>query len=194
MSNINQKNIIKSYLLFDFSFSKILKFKEKRFLMQKKILKKYQTSLITVSLNIPGFNKNKYLYSFFFQYIVKNKIFIFFQKKKININIIKTYQIKDIIGDYLIIVLDIIQRKQLIELKQQILFLENKEPILILVDIDVIDNKHQKIERTFLKQKPRICYLCSKPAKLCAKNKTHILIDLIDFIDSKIINFLFYNY
>ncbi|MGA0448091.1 MAG: citrate lyase holo-[acyl-carrier protein] synthase [Candidatus Phytoplasma pyri] len=193
MSNINKKSIRKSYLLFDFSFDEFLKSKEKRFLIQKKILKKYKTGLITISLNIPGFNKNKYLYSFFFKYIVKNKIFIFFQKK-IKKNIIKTYLIKDLLGDYLIIVLNIFKNKQLIEIKKQILFLEKKEPILILFDIDIINNQQQKIERAFLKKKPRVCYLCSKPAKICAKNKTHVLIDLINFIDNKIINFLFYNY
>lgn len=177
----------------DFDLYNFLQLKEKRFLIQKNFLKMDGTALITVSLNIPGSLKNKPLYSIFFDQIVKINFFNFLSINQISENIIKIKEIKDQLGNYLIIVLNINRLENLINLKKKLLLFEQKESSFFLVDVDLINHQHKKISRDILNFSPRRCYLCHNFAKICVKKQTHLLKDLINFIDNKI-SFLLNNF
>lgn len=62
----------------------ILHAKEERFFLQKKLLQKYQQSLIVINLNIPGVQKNKKLYQIFFNKVVKPKWWFFYKNNNLN--------------------------------------------------------------------------------------------------------------
>lgn len=168
----------------------ILKSREIRYLKQKKILKKYQKGLITVTLNIPGQNKNKPLYDIFLKKII-NKLLLPFLK---NLNIIHLNQkrifLKDYSGIYLNIVLNTGDENLLKFTKEKLIELEQKKTILIFVDIDIINIEYKYIKREFLQKAPRKCFLCNKAAKICAIEKNHNLKDLLTFIKVKMKKFL----
>lgn len=76
----------------------ILHAKEERFFLQKKLLQKYQQSLIVINLNIPGAQKNKKLYQIFFNKVVKPKWLFFLQKQQLKSKIMLTQELNDLAG------------------------------------------------------------------------------------------------
>lgn len=168
----------------------ILNSREKRYLKQKEILKKYQKGLINVTLNIPGQNKNKPLYDIFFKQIINKLLLPFFKNLKIIRLNQKQMFFKDYAGIYLNIILNTGDENLLKFTKEKLIDLEQKKPFLIFVDIDIINTEHKYIKREFLQKVPRKCFLCDKAAKICAIEKNHNLKDLLNFIETKMKKFL----
>ncbi|WP_153369149.1 citrate lyase holo-[acyl-carrier protein] synthase [Candidatus Phytoplasma sacchari] len=174
-----------------FKKKNILNSREKRYLEQKKFLKKYRNSMLIISLNIPGLNKKKILYRIFFKKIIYKKILPFLIKSKIDFFYYKNKKIfNDNAGFYSNIILKKIDKKSLINFKKKIIELEKTNSIFILLDMDIIDNNHNLIRRSDLKIAPRKCFLCSKPAKICTFKKKHNLKKILFLINQKIKIFL----
>ncbi|WP_028561045.1 citrate lyase holo-[acyl-carrier protein] synthase [Paenibacillus pinihumi] len=64
------------------------------------------------------------------------------------------------------------------KIKSLTLSLEKSSLWATLWDIDVFDNKGNKISRKMLGEQPRKCLCCSEPAKLCAALSSHTGIEL----------------
>ncbi|QTX02691.1 holo-ACP synthase [Candidatus Phytoplasma luffae] len=169
---------------------KILISREKRYLKQKEILNKYQKGLLTANLNIPGINKNKPLYDMFFKKIINKILLPFLQNLKIIYSNEKQVFLKDYAGIYLNIILNTGNENLLKIIKNKLIELEEKEFILIFLDFDLINIKHEYIKREFLNKKRRICFLCNRSAKICVIQQNHSLQSLLNFIEQKMKIFL----
>ncbi|KAB8122029.1 MAG: holo-ACP synthase [Candidatus Phytoplasma cynodontis] len=169
----------------------ILYSREKRYLKQKQILKKYKKGLLIISLNIPGINKTKKIYKLFLKKIFYEKIIVFLKKEKIFFFYYKNEKIiKDDAGFYLNLILNKYTQRSLNKIKKKIIKLENSNEIFSLLDIDIMNIFHTKIKRSDLKINPRKCFLCNKNAKLCSFKKNHSLKKILSFLKKKIKKFL----
>ena len=65
-----------------------------------------------------------------------------------------------------------------VRVKQLSTALEHTEPLGVLWDFDVFSGFEQKLSAAELGLPPRSCLICSNPAKLCARNRTHSVSDL----------------
>ncbi|WP_425380557.1 citrate lyase holo-[acyl-carrier protein] synthase [Spiroplasma endosymbiont of Stenodema calcarata] len=156
--------------------------REQHYLLQQQLVRTYDAGIITVSLNIPGTNKQLPRYHQFFQAIIKPRILQFLQKN--NINYQNMQQIYDHTGDYLIIVLP--TNSNYLNIKQLLLNFETTSQTYQLLDFDVYNQELQTISRNDLNVEMRKCYLCSSPAKLCARGKVHLVSELLCYIDNVI--------
>ena len=62
--------------------------------------------------------------------------------------------------------------------KRQTTALERTHPLGILWDLDVFSAFEQKLSAFELGLPARSCLICSKPAKLCARSRTHSVLEL----------------
>ncbi|MDO7983631.1 citrate lyase holo-[acyl-carrier protein] synthase [Candidatus Phytoplasma fabacearum] len=163
-----------------------LKAKEERYILQLKMLNYYQKGLLTINLNIPGIIKLKPLYFEFFNLFMKSIIIPFLQKEQICLGCNDFRILFDKAGFYVNIVLITAEIPKLIEIKKNFLILEKTNICFRLLDLDVINLKHENISRNlFYPPNPRLCFICSQAAKECALKKTHNLIELLSFIDGR---------
>ncbi|MDV3166360.1 MAG: citrate lyase holo-[acyl-carrier protein] synthase ['Waltheria sp.' little leaf phytoplasma] len=156
-----------------------LKAKEERYILQLKMLNYYRKGMLTINLNIPGIIKLKPLYFEFFNLFMKNIIIPFLQTQKICLSC-NDFKISfDKAGFYVNIVLITAEMSKLIEIKKNFLILEKTHICFRLVDLDIINLKHENISRNlFYPPNYRLCFICFKEAKLCALKKTHNLEEL----------------
>ncbi|AHI52512.1 citrate lyase holo-[acyl-carrier protein] synthase [Spiroplasma culicicola] len=158
----------------------ILEAREKRTLFLKSKLENHEF-VITFSLNIPGDNKNgrnkkNFIIKYFHEYISQlNKKY----------NAIDYEFLSDAAGyAYYLMVAD----GDPYEIKKMSLqFEESLGEIGYLIDIDIYESNFKKISRQDLAEFPRKCFLCEKPAKVCAFKQTHTYEQLNNFIDKKLL-------
>ncbi|WP_368486546.1 citrate lyase holo-[acyl-carrier protein] synthase [Spiroplasma sp. DGKH1] len=162
--------------------NKILLNREQHYLLQQQLVNKYQAGLLTVNLNIPGAHKQQPQYHHFFQTIIKPQLFAFLQSKGINYQ--TSQEIYDETGDYLVIVLP--QLANYLHMKELLIAFEMKAKIYQLLDFDIYDQHLQAISRQQLNLPMRKCYLCAEPAKWCARQKTHLISELLCYINNVI--------
>ncbi|MDO8059430.1 citrate lyase holo-[acyl-carrier protein] synthase ['Crotalaria aegyptiaca' phytoplasma] len=158
------------------------------------MLNYYQKGLLTINLNIPGIIKLKPLYFEFFNLLMKNIIIPYLQTKQICLGCNDFRILFDKAGFYVNIILITAEITKLIEIKKNFLILEKTHICFRLVDLDIINLKHENISRNlFYPSNSRLCFICSKEAKVCALNKAHNLRELLTFIDDIMINFIYSN-
>lgn len=70
--------------------------------------------------------------------------------------------------------------------KEKMIRLEESSPIARLYDIDVL-YKGVSVSRETLGIAPRACFICSGPAKVCARSRTHCVEELLEAIEQLIL-------
>lgn len=156
--------------------------KENHYLIQQQLFHQYQRPIVTINLNIPGFEKQQGLYQTFFNKI-KIDFLVFLKLNRVNYQFLK--EINDSAGNFLIIVFQ--NQIDCYNFKKQLILEELKNPSYQLVDIDLYDENNHKISRSELNYPLKKCYLCSNSAKYCARTKKHQLNLLLSYINEVII-------
>ncbi len=155
------------------TLSQMLIARERRAQRQRELLEKYRASLISFTMNIAGPFKDTLLVRQGFalgQRYLKQKLFY----KKIKCLYEET--IEEVTGCEAYYVIDL----DAVALKCLTVEIEDATPPGRLFDLDVLNPDGLKIERTELGLSARRCLLCDRPAKECARSRTHTLNELQD--------------
>lgn len=153
----------------------ILDSREARSDKQRELISKYNKSLISFTLNIPGKVKDSPNYRNIHREGMKailNKL----EEKAIPI--IYKESFNKITGSEGYIVADL----NPIDLKKITVEIEENHFLGRIFDIDVFDSYHNQISRSDLKTSPRKCLLCNNDARVCMRMKTHTYEELINKI------------
>ncbi len=139
----------------------------------------HNKTIIVVKANTPGKNKNiseaHFLVRFFRLEI----------KKQLNLANEKTYQSID--GPYFIAT---VKNNSTAASKSICIKIEDSHPLGRFIDIDVFAQARQPLSRLDKRIKPRSCYLCDNSAFYCARNKTHSIESLTQFMQKSIMIYL----
>ena len=137
------------------------------------------TSLVSISMNIPGDIKQfplaheafceglATLRNIFSEHILKEKIFSFPTGDEALLAL-------DLAGDWV---------------KCQTISLEETHPLGRLFDIDVLGGDGITLSRSAFALPPRRCFLCGKNAKICGRSRTHTITELRNKIAELLSNF-----
>jgi len=161
----------------------ILKAKEERATVQLELIKKYNTPLVSFTLNIPGPNKNSNKFDLVHN-IGSNLLEEELRKSGHYINYI-TYKeasagregFFSVTGDPSII-------------KNITINIEQTHTLGRLFDFDVFDEYGNQISRKNFNLKERSCLLCSENAAICRRNRSHTLEEVLQGIDKIISNYV----
>jgi len=157
------------------------KSREARVLKQNEILARYSAeenkiALVSFMLNIMGAVKKKPLYDRAFFEGVKRIKEAFC---KIGADIIEESIEEKFTGsEYLALV-----NKNPLQIKQTVVELEEMDILGRIFDIDVLRSNGEKVERSEVGKQERKCLLCSLPAHVCSRNRTHSLASLVSAIE-----------
>ena len=143
----------------------ILQAREEKSNIVKQYINDYQ--IITLKANIVGEDKN----------ISEAYILLSYFDK-----IISSYSLNKIVkdsfdGPYIIYLCDKTK-----PLKQEMVLLEENDPLGRFVDIDVYYNEEQSLNRKHLRK----CYLCDKAAFVCGKERNHTAKELNDYLKENV--------
>lgn len=154
----------------------ILEAREIRRNKQVELIKRYKSSLVSFTLNIPGREKNRKIYREIHKEgmksilkALKSKDYLIRYKEEVN---------KDT-GREGYIVVD----SHPIKLKEIGIAIEENHSLGRIFDIDVFDLYHRQISRKDLGLDPRTCLLCENNARKCIRLKNHSYRELIDEIN-----------
>jgi holo-ACP synthase len=156
------------------SITHILDGREDRFKKQVEILKKFQNTLISFTVNTPGVEKNneKIREIFIREEKVIEKIL---EENKISI-LYKNTDLYKSSGPEGFISVDSKAKK----VKKLAIEIEEKTAIGRLFDIDVLDFKGEKISRRDLNKPSRKCIICGEDARLCVRSRKHKIEEVVD--------------
>lgn len=156
--------------------SSILDAKENRAYRQAELIEKYNNSLISFTLNIPGRVKDNETYRAIHMEglgIIKKRI------EENDITILFDQERNNGAGREAFIVVD----RDSFSIKKLMVDIEENHPLGRIFDIDVFSNKNEQISRSDLGEDTRRCLLCDLDARLCMRAKNHTYESLIDHID-----------
>lgn len=146
--------------------SEILKAREERWNKRINIVKEYNKPVVTITLNIPGKEKNNEILEKAFQEIYEG-----FKKLLLIKHVKILYNEKQVSwdGPEAYIVVDISP----IHVKKIAVEFEENYKLGRIADIDVMNPDGKNISRQEVGYKTRKCYLCNNTAHYCTVNKTH---------------------
>lgn len=159
--------------------SEVLANKDERAQLQQAIFHKFpECTLLDVKLNIPGpIKSNRYLKEIFASGILNLEEIL--QSSQLPFTLYEHWE--KVTGPENFYILNADYRS----VKKKAVEFENKQKINRLFDADVLIRKQkQAISRKDLDLPVRKCFLCSKPAKVCARSRTHSVADLQNYITS----------
>ena len=146
----------------EINLSQMLGRREKRSQEQKSFLAKYNSPLISFTMNIPGPIKTNESIRRAFDI---GEILLLEGLAKLQAEILDFHEIHEDTGDELLLCV----KSEPETLKDLATHIEDSSRIGRLFDIDVIDSHGQKLSRkTFRK-----CLICDKQAQECARSRTH---------------------
>lgn len=154
----------------------ILKSREIRRNKQIELIKKYGTSLISFTLNIPGMKKDKKTYRNIHKEGMRSILKVL---KEDDYLILYKEEIDKVTGREGYILVDIDPFK----LKKIMVNIEENHSLGRIFDIDIFDLQHNQISRKDLGLDPRTCLLCKNEARTCIRLKSHSYKELINEID-----------
>lgn len=163
--------------------NKLLEAKEKRFIYQQELIKKYKNTLISFMLNIPGEVKSSSKTREFQKYYV-NEIKAILKQNNIEI-LYEDFRYKDTGDEYFAIV-----NGDAVVVKNLMINLEESKKECRLLDIDIFDKSINQISRQKLGFDSRKCLVCGEESKFCMRNGTHTIEEIIEQAN----NFLEVNY
>ena len=158
----------------EINLTQMLERREKRFFQQQNFLTKYNSPLISFSMNIPGPIKTNDLILNAFLF---GKKILISELKNIHAEINDSLEIHENTGDELLLSIKNINPEILKNLAVKI---ENDYPVGRLFDIDVIDSKGRKLSRKNFRK----CRICEKQAQDCARSRTHSIKEMQDAVEN----------
>ncbi len=146
--------------------SKILRAREERWNKRINLVKRYHKPVVTITLNIPGKEKNdkilertfKEIYELFKEILLTKHVKILYNEKQVTWDGPEAYMVVDISP---------------ISVKQIAVKFEENNDLGRIADIDVMNIDCKNISRQEVGFKTRKCYLCNNTAHYCTVNKTH---------------------
>lgn len=156
-------------------FIDILESREARRDKQLKLINRYNNSLISFTLNIPGMIKDSEIYRNIHKEGIKAIIKTLDDQA---INILYNEEIHKNTGSEGYIVVDM----DAMDLKKVIVDIEENHPLGRIFDIDIFDFNHKQLSRKDLGSNPRRCLLCDNDATVCMRSKSHTYEELIQRI------------
>jgi holo-ACP synthase / triphosphoribosyl-dephospho-CoA synthase len=153
-----------------------------RFEIQKKIIEKYNTPILSFSLRLPEY-----------YYDSPESKALFTMAQDITKEIVTSEKIKyfKVFKDWFIVAV----KEEARSLKKKTIYIESDSKIGIFFDFDIISIEKRKISRKDLGYPLRQCIVCGRPAKVCIRESSHSQQEIIDafnialedyFLDDKI--------
>ena len=166
------------------SLFEMLNARDERYEKQQSLLDTYLgSSLLVVTMNIPGDVKNSDIITNVFQSAISN-----IDQKLVGEKIHSVSIIKQKTGNEAYYVVDM----PAVELKRLMLYVEETHPQGRLFDLDVLyvsdEDKVVKVSRREFKIAPRACFVCDKDAKECARSRAHTTDEIKEAIANLIVN------
>ncbi|MGL5616858.1 MAG: citrate lyase holo-[acyl-carrier protein] synthase [Sarcina sp.] len=146
----------------------ILEGKEKRVEKQKALVNRYNNSLISFTLNIPGLYKLSDKYQ---QLHLKGQSLIENKLKNSQLNILKKETSLSPAGYEAFYVIEGDAKV----IKTLAVYIEDEYSFGRIFDIDVFDKNLNQLSRSDLGLEKRKCLVCDKKAVICARTKAHSL-------------------
>lgn len=162
--------------------NEILDGKEKRALIQKELLDKYDKILISCTLNIPGMYKLSKLYK------KAHTVEVTALEKELgnrNIEIVHKERNISKAGYETFLVVN----SDLRCVKEATIFVEENNELGRLFDLDVFDKNQNQLSRCDLGYSKRKCLVCSEDAVICSRNKSHSVEEVLEKIENLIKNY-----
>lgn len=159
------------------TISQVLAAKDKRVALQRTIFKKYpKETLVDVNLNIPGpIKNNRYLRKLFQAGI--DQLEDEWQKLGYSYKLVSALDQDTGSENFYILALPIKT------VKISTVKFEDQTSLGRLFDADVlVKDQVRAISRKDLGQKTRQCFLCSRPAKECARSRRHSVSEMQEYI------------
>ncbi|MBQ6773664.1 MAG: citrate lyase holo-[Synergistaceae bacterium] len=157
----------------EINLAQMLSRREARVLEQKNFLTKYNSPLISFSMNIPGPIKTNEAIRRAFDI---GEILLLDSLAKIHAEILDFHEVHEDTGDELLLA---VKSGSPEALKNLAVKIEESSQIARLFDIDVIDSQGNKLSR----QTFRKCIICDKQAQECARSRTHSVKEMQDAIE-----------
>jgi len=136
--------------------------RERRVEIQNRLLKEYSQPVISFCMNIPGPTKNNQLILQAFEEgcaEIKNAV------SQSGWTVFETVEIHENTGNELLLSVD----GDAEDIKDKISRIEETHPLGRLYDLDVLNEKGEKLSR----QRHRTCFICGRPAQDCASSRRH---------------------
>ena len=149
--------------------SQILVCRENKSNLIKSYTKDYQ--VVSLKANIVGENKN----------MKEAYILLSYFDKLLPSNYLKKEVLDDLDGPMIIYLYNLDK-----SLKEDMILIEQNNPLGRFIDIDVYFNDTKSLNRTVLRK----CYLCDNPAFVCGRNKTHTVEELNNYLKQEVFNHL----
>ncbi|MEN6413996.1 MAG: citrate lyase holo-[acyl-carrier protein] synthase [Veillonellales bacterium] len=144
----------------------ILKARDERAALQKRLLQQYKTTLISFKLNIPGEIKFNYLIKRIFDeglQALRSEL-----GKRKQVLLFEEVQYKDSGPEFFGTL-----AATAAATKQITLDIEENHPLGRLYDFDIIDKTGKQCSRQAMQRNERRCFLCDQPAFACARSRAH---------------------
>ena len=153
----------------------VLRSRDARVMEQRVLFKKLNNhqSLLNAKLNIPGPIKNNYYLSAMFKWGLEQLLSTF----KVNYQMFWDVAT----GPEAFVIID----DSASSVKQKAITFEDNNKFGRLFDIDVLlyNNDLHPLSRKDFEQPARKCLLCDKPAKICARSRTHSVDEMQSYIN-----------
>jgi holo-ACP synthase CitX len=147
---------------------------ENRELRQKKqweLCDRYNSSVLSLTINMPGAKKDSDEAKFIFEKAVE-------EIEKLPFKVHEQLSTCKDTGYEMLYALDVDSK----ELKTFTCKIEENHPLGRFMDIDVIDKDRQILSRDL----PRKCYICDENAKVCARSQKHTIEELLNHISETV--------
>lgn len=161
----------------DVSLLALLNARDKRASRQQTLLETYQQPVLSLTINAMGGVKRNPLLDYVFKQALKALERLF---KAENITPIYQKITQADTGNEAIFSVNI----PAYELKKYCVNLETITPLARLWDMDVIDLNGKPISRSDLGIPPRRCLICAENAKVCARQRSHSMADLMSTLQT----------
>lgn len=160
------------------TLEQILQARDDRYALQTSLIEKYNSPLVSCTMNIPGPDKNSPLIQASFDKAME----VFLQQ---NQGVLEEVAHRDLeTGPERFYI--VLGGTNLYALKRRLAFFEQVFPIGRWLDIDLKDSDGVAITRKGIALEQRKCLLCKRPAKECARSKRHSLEDLLAYTEKEL--------
>lgn len=162
---------------------KILEGKENRVLRQKEILAKYNQTLISFTLNIPGLYKISEDYKKVFLKGI-NEIKEYLAREKMTISYAETNERESGYEFFCTV------ESPAIKVKKTMIDLESNLHLGRLFDIDVFNEKGELLSRSNFNIGKRKCLVCNNDAVICSRSRSHSIEEVLESVDKLVKGFI----
>ncbi len=142
------------------------------------LIEEFNSSVLCLSLNIPGQNKLNKDAKVIFDVAID-------EISKLELKVLKSKICKRASGYEALMAVD----EDALKLKKRVVQIEESRPLGRFMDIDVIDCDKRHISRSDISLSQRVCFVCGDNAKLCARSAKHPLDELLTYIHKRVDKF-----